>query len=72
MEIEQAEEVMEASERKLCITWNNEEDRAFQQGFEMYGRQWIKMKNAYPEILRNRDVVAIKDRHRNTLGGRKH
>ncbi|PVU89896.1 hypothetical protein BB559_004886 [Furculomyces boomerangus] len=44
--------------------WTHPETEALIDGYKKYGNNWVSIKNAYPEILRNRSNVDLKDKFR--------
>jgi hypothetical protein len=50
------------------IKFTEEEDEALKEGIKLFGvGKWAKIKYKFPEVLRNRTSVMIKDRYRNLL-----
>ncbi|CDH59799.1 predicted protein [Lichtheimia corymbifera JMRC:FSU:9682] len=51
--------------RKLNEYWTDEEVAALDQGLREYSRRWVAIKARFPDILRNRTNVQLKDKARN-------
>lgn len=47
--------------------WKEDEVAALISGLKRYGGQWAVIKKAYPEALRNRSGVDLKDKYRNLV-----
>lgn len=50
-----------ARTRKL---WTDEESKALEEGIALYGHDWVAIHKSYPDILRDRSPVNLKDRAR--------
>lgn len=59
-----AETSSAAKRRRKFAFWTSEETVALEEGLSRFGPSWVKIKKAYPEALRNRSNVQIKDKAR--------
>ena len=58
------------SGRRKRVRWSAEEEAALIEGYrlyESYSNVWMLIKTKYPDVLRNRSNVDLKDKYRNLV-----